>query len=122
MSKLVELDEEYWPIGGYGHWCPGCKNGHEINVDKLNHSGAKWTFDGNALSPTFAPSMNIKWGWFADPNHKTVEGHDHSGVCHYTITAGKIQYHCDCTHELRGQTVDLPDVPDVKYLTCERLR
>lgn len=116
----MKLDTHYWPLGGYGHWCPGCESGHEINVDKPNHSGARWTFDGNAQRPTFTPSVNIKWGRFADPNYKPVEGHDHSGVCHYNITSGRIIFHGDSTHKLSGQTVDLPDMPEGKYITSER--
>jgi len=121
MAKLVKLDTHYWPLGGYGHWCPGCESGHEINVDQPNYSGAKWTYDGNAQSPTFNPSINARWGRFADPNYKPDEGHDHSGVCHYFIRAGKIQFCGDSTHKLSGQTVDLPDMPEGKYITCERL-
>lgn len=121
MVKLVKLDTHYWPLGGYGHWCPGCGYGHEINVDTPNHSGAKWAFDGNVNSPTFTPSVNIRRGRFADPEYKPEEGHDLSGVCHYNITAGRIIFHPDSTHSLSGQTVDLPDIPEGVYLTSERL-
>jgi hypothetical protein len=30
-------------------------------------------------------------------------------VCHSFVTDGRIQFLSDCTHELAGQTVDLPD-------------
>ena len=30
--------------------------------------------------------------------------------CHSFVTDGRIQYLDDCTHELRGQTIDLPDI------------
>ncbi len=115
--KVVALDKHYWPRGGYGHWCPGCKSGHEIDTEQKNSSGAIWKFDGNLERPTFAPSINGRWGTFADPNYKPDPGHDHSGVCHYFITAGKIIYCGDCTHALRGQTVDLPDIPKGSYVT-----
>ena len=121
MTKLVKLDTHYWPLGGYGHWCPGCDNGHEINVDTPNHSGAKWAFDGNAQSPTFTPSVNMRWGRFADPSYVPEEGHDPSGVCHYNITAGKIIFHGDSTHKLKGQTADLPDIPEGVFISSERL-
>jgi hypothetical protein len=115
--KLVKLDTHYWPRGGYGHWCPGCKSGHEIDTEQPNGSGAKWGFNGNLERPTFTPSINRRWGTFADPNYKPEPGHDHSGVCHYFITDGKIIYCGDCTHALKGQTVDLPDIPEGKYAT-----
>ena len=83
---------------------------------------AQWTFDGDAACPTFSRSINIRWGRYADPNFKpSSPDHDPSGVCHYTITRGKITYANDCTHALRGQAVDLPDIPDGKYSSCERL-
>jgi hypothetical protein len=118
--KIVRLDKHYWPRGGYRHWCPGCGYGHEIDTEQPNSLGAKWTFDGNMEAPTFTPSGNIRWGKYAggaDPNYD----HGQSGVCHYTIAAGKIQYHGDCTHALQGQTVDLPEIPDGKYETSKRL-
>jgi len=121
VSKLVRLDEHYYPLGGFGHWCPGCGHQHEINVDRPNSSNAKWSFDGNVQQPTFTPSVNIRWGRFADPTYVPEEGHDHSGICHYTITQGKIQFHGDCTHALKGQLVDLPDLPPGAYITSERL-
>lgn len=121
MTKLVKLDEHYWPSGGYGHWCPACRQGHEINTDHPNSSGARWSFDGDAARPTFSPSVNIRWGRYADPNFVPPPDHDPSGVCHYTITRGMIAFAGDCTHALRGQTVDLPDIPDGKYPTSARL-
>ena len=33
-----------------------------------------------------------------------------SSVCHSFITDGRIQFLGDCTHELKGQTVELPEV------------
>jgi len=116
MSKLVLLDKTYWPQGGYGHWCPGCGYGHEINVDSPNASGAKWAYDGNASAPTFSPSINMRWGKFAGQKET-----DDGGICHYFIRGGMIQYCGDTTHSLSGQTVALPDIPDGKYFTSQRL-
>ena len=116
--KIVRLDRSYWPRGGFGHWCPGCGYGHEIDTEQPNSQGAKWKFDGDMQNPTFAPSVNIRWGRYADPNH---DDGGHGGICHYIITKGKIQFCSDCTHALRGQTVDLPEIPDGKYETSKRL-
>ena len=33
--------------------------------------------------------------------------------CHSIITDGKIQFCGDCEHELKGQTVDLPDAEEL---------
>lgn len=119
MSKLVRLDPHYWPDSDYGHWCPGCNFGHEISVSKKNSSGASWTFDGNAQRPTFSPSINMRintpdMGQYYQPDIAST-------ICHYFIRDGKIQFLGDCTHALKGQTVDLPDIPDGKYMTCQRL-
>lgn len=110
--KLVRLDKEYWPRGGYGHWCPGCNSGHEIDTEQSNSSGAKWSFDGDMERPTFSPSINMRWGKYVDPKYERG-----GGVCHYFIRAGRIEFCGDSTHALAGKTVDLPDIPEGKYLT-----
>lgn len=115
--KLVPLDRKYWPGGGYGHWCPGCNNGHEIATEEPNSSGAKWSFNGNMERPTFSPSINIRWGTYADPAWRRSNGEPGGGICHYFITDGRIQYCADSTHPLSGQTVDLPDIPEGRYLS-----
>jgi len=33
-------------------------------------------------------------------------------VCHSFVTDGRIQFLGDCTHNLAGQTVDLPEITD----------
>jgi hypothetical protein len=119
MAKLVRLDRRYWPRGEIGHWCPGCNAGHQINVDQPNSVGAKWAFDGNAERPTFSPSIHLKvntpdMGKYYQPNVAST-------VCHYFIRDGKIQFLADCTHALRGQTVDLPEIPAGHYRTCTPL-
>ena len=119
MAKLVRLDRHYYPRGGFGHWCPGCNSGHEITVDEPNSSGARWTFDGNVKAPTFSPSINLKIN--TPDMGKHYQPDVASTVCHYFIRAGKIQFLGDCTHALRGQTVDLPDIPEGRYITGERL-
>lgn len=118
MAKLVRLDTTDWPRGGYGHWCPGCNSGHDINVDQPNASGAKWTFNGDPARPTFSPSINIRVN---PPGHQHYQPDIESSVCHYFIRDGRIEFCGDCTHALRGQTVDLPDIPAGQFMTCERL-
>lgn len=119
MSKLVRLNPKYWPLEDYGYWCPGCGNGHEISVSKKNGSGASWTFNGNFQRPTFAPSLNRKINTPDMGRHYQPDVA--STVCHCFIRDGKIQFLGDCTHPLRGKTVDMPDVPADRYLSCERL-
>ncbi len=40
-------------------------------------------------------------------------GKDHFGRCHSFVTDGKIAFGEDCSHALKGKTVDLPDWEDV---------
>ena len=118
MSKLVRLDPKYWPMDDYGYWCPGCNAMHEVSVSRRNGSGAIWTFDGDFKSPTFSPSINCRVNTPDMPEYQPNSG---SSVCHHFIHDGKIQFLGDCTHELSGTTVDLPDFPNGKCVTCERL-
>lgn len=113
--KLVRLDKKYYPREDFGYWCPGCDSGHEIAVSQPNHSGAKWTFNGDMERPTFSPSLHLKintpdMGKYYQPD---VE----STVCHCFVRDGMIQFLGDCTHALRGQTVPMPNIPEGRYLS-----
>lgn len=102
-----------YSAGGYAHWCPGCQSLHSFATDAPQRNGARWTFDGNVDRPTFSPSMHIKWGRFADPSYRVEPGEeDLSGVCHYFLRDGQLQYLGDSTHALAGQTVPLPELPE----------
>lgn len=97
-------------VNGHSHWCPGCDGMHMIPDS--------WTFDGNVNSPTFSPSVKItgkklvivdgKWTgeWARDAAGNAIDD-----CCHYILTAGQLQFCCDCTHALSGQTVALPPLP-----------
>lgn len=65
-----------------------------------------WTFDGNVNAPTLSPSVLVQG---VETNDEGMYVRD--TVCHSFVHAGRIQFLGDCTHELRGQTVDLPDMP-----------
>jgi hypothetical protein len=82
--------------------CPGCKCSHEVYVrPHISPNGASWDFNGNTEKPTFKPSILSKVS--RPDGTKTM-------VCHSFVTDGKIQYLPDCTHELTGQTIEMPDV------------
>lgn len=78
--------------------CPGCEGVHGIAIG--DGAGPRWGFNGNVDQPTFTPSIKVTCDWGDPPKHM---------VCHSFVTDGKIQFLADCTHELAGQTVDLPD-------------
>lgn len=87
--------------------CPGCDEVHGIS---LGPSG--WTWNGDLERPTFQPSVlvgGVQWdtaSGFHKPNHHVAPGEPI--VCHSFVTDGRIQFLSDSTHELAGQTVDLP--------------
>jgi hypothetical protein len=68
-------------------------------------NGPRWTYNGDADSPTFSPSIQVTTRWSANGEGEKDE------VCHSFVTAGRIQFLGDCTHALAGQTVDLPQWP-----------
>lgn len=105
--------------------CPGCGQNHMIYVG--DGSGPKWAWNRDAEKPTFTPSVLVKTGHYVtgyngggcwcDYNAEEIaQGREHSGfdcvVCHSFVTEGRIRFLDDCTHKLRGQTVDLPRMVD----------
>lgn len=78
--------------------CPGCGVPHGIAVGE--GSGPRWGWNGDAVKPTFTPSILSTYTF--GPDNKTE-------TCHSFVTDGRIQFLADCTHELVGQTVDIPD-------------
>ena len=105
--------------GGLLFFCPGCRGSHMVTVGE--GPGPRWGFNGSADRPTFTPSILVRQGHF-------IEGHTGQcyctwpdkdefpdlkcGVCHSFVTDGRIQFLGDSTHELAGQTVDLPAWPE----------
>jgi len=76
--------------------CPGCGNPHDIPV-----TGPKaWTFNGDDDRPTFGPSIFV--------NRERLNPTAHA--CHSHVRDGRIEYLEGTTHDLAGQTVDLPEV------------
>lgn len=76
-------------------YCPGCKGHHAIsNI---------WQYNNDPDKPTISPSILV---------NGTIKPYPGMIRCHSFVTDGKIQYLSDCTHDMAGQTVDLPDWPD----------
>jgi hypothetical protein len=100
MAKIEKVDKskEFITYKSYDFvfFCPGCKRKHGFNVT----GNIIWEFNGDMLNPTVSPSINSS---------------AHSGDrliyrCHSFVKDGKIQFLSDCTHELAGQTVELPEI------------
>ena len=95
-NKLYKLTSENETEVQYLLGCPGCGNAHPVRV---KGDRPCWTWNGSLEVPTFEPSLMV-WG------------SDETRRCHSFIRNGRIEFLSDCFHELKGQTVDLPDFED----------
>ena len=96
--KLKPVVDDAGHLRGYAFFCPGCDGAHIFyTTGKLT-----WSFDGNQELPTFSPSLLNTC-----PNHADPKQHR----CHLNLTAGKVQYHGDCSHTLAGKVIDLLEWP-----------
>ena len=102
--KLL-TDKEMWAKhkdypatdGVFYFYCPGCDVLHRVNTITENEHKAIWSFNGDMDKPTFAPSVL----------------YERSPRCHTFIKDGNIQYLEDCEHILKGQTIPLPEIPEL---------
>lgn len=117
--KLIKRIGWHFPINvaHHAHWCPACGGMHDFAVEQPFSNGARWGWDGSVVAPTFTPSMNIRIGPFTTEDGRAGE----FDVCHYFLRGGRLEYLGDCTHNLKGQTVDLPDIPVKKLLGIEEI-
>lgn len=58
-----------------------------------------WTWNGDVEKPTLRPSV------LTEQRHNNLR-------CHTWVNDGQAQFLDDCSHELRGQTVDMLEVPE----------
>jgi len=98
MSKFRETFSE--DLGTYWLFkCPGCHCCHFVRFDedgRKNHLGNSlpvWKWNNDPEKPTVEPSLLVRG---------TV-------TCHSYIREGRIEFLHDCTHELAGQTVEIPE-------------
>jgi hypothetical protein len=83
-------------LHGYSFFCPGCDHGHIFYVA----GSLVWTFNNDLELPTFSPSLLNTCENHPDPKQRR---------CHLVLTAGKLNYMGDCSHDLAGKEIDLPD-------------
>lgn len=101
------------PVVGYNIYCPGCKRVHSIST-KRGYLKSHWLFNGNEQAPSFTPSILVQYscpeGFSSNhPAPRDWTGPMVNHVCHSFIKDGMFQFLGDCTHELRGQTVPIPE-------------
>jgi hypothetical protein len=130
MPKVLPFEED-GKTTGYMIMCPACGYGHLFTTVPGDNGAGKprpvWTFvNGDVERPTFVASMLVRSVAMPPVDPKTGDypkGPDgkylldargriagtRDTVCHSHVRDGKIQFLGDCTHELAGKTVDLPD-------------
>jgi hypothetical protein len=81
---------------GYSFFCPGCEHRHVF----FTKGEVTWEFNGDRQKPTFTPSLRNQAPDHVNPKER---------CCHLNVTAGRIHYHGDCTHDYTGKTIDLLD-------------
>lgn len=93
--------------------CLGCGLEHTVRLLAPN----KWTFNGDLGKPTLSPSVLVRSGHHAQHHTQGAncwcdmpDAGFSCQICHSFVRDGKIQYLNDCTHELAGQTIDLPEM------------
>lgn len=101
MNAVIKQNDELLRF-----MCPGCQREHAIQHG--SDFGPNWTWNGSLEKPTFTPSVLVTY----DGADAGVDGAP-PAVCHSFVTDGRIQFLSDCTHPLAGQTVDLPQWPEV---------
>ncbi|ROI02884.1 anaerobic dehydrogenase [Kaistella haifensis] len=95
VNKITEVSDVK---GLYLFDCPGCKCSHYINTNPAN--GAVWEFNFDMKRPTVSPSIFVNRGSLDKRMPQ----------CHSFIKDGQIQFLNDCTHNLAGHTVEIPDL------------
>lgn len=93
--KVKRFSTAKGELAGYTFYCPGCREIHNINT--------RWEFNGDYDKPTFSPSILVQWD--EGPMRRQMR-------CHSFIRDGNIQFLTDCTHDLSGKTIPLPDRTD----------
>jgi hypothetical protein len=111
MNKIIKWSYEPYPnTEMYFFFCPGCRSIHPIHVkwdpkeieEKKKFGDVNlptWKWNGSLDKPTFNPSLLVNKSW---PDKR----------CHSFIIDGNIQFLNDCWHNLKGQTIPIPDWKD----------
>ena len=89
LSAFLRLER----LGVLAHWCPGCRAPHRLNTSSTDHPlGKRWHFNGNYRRPTFEPRVELPG-------------------CSYCLVDGWLHFDLSCSHDLAGQSVQLPAYP-----------
>lgn len=100
LRRITNPDGTFY---AYAFLCPACNDSHIVTTAQTvsERQIPRWEFNGDMNKPTFSPSLRVQW----THGEKKIPR-----VCHSFLRNGNIEYCGDCTHELKGQTVELPEV------------
>ena len=106
MGKKINILTET-PSGFKRAWffCPGCESDHAVYIEGDKSKVPVWGYNGSEEKPTFMPSIDVKWEYGEVGSKRRYR-------CHSFVKVGMIEFLGDCTHKLKGQTVELPDYKD----------
>lgn len=93
MAKVQSIKDQ---DGNHSKWyfiCPACGFGHWFDD--------RWSFNGDVDQPTFKPSLLLQTQWGKEK--KEVR-------CHSYVTDGQIRFLNDCSHDMAGKTIELPEI------------
>ena len=90
--------------------CPGCGHEHTVNIEQDGNI-TPWGFNGDYDNPTFTPSIKVTGICYErnEDDMPIIPSTRKESICHSFVTNGSIRFLGDCTHKLRGLTVELPD-------------
>ena len=104
MDKITAVKRADSSFLGWAFYCPGCECDHiaytEESWNGQDRTGGVWNWNGDRETPTFTPSLKITY---------PLEGGKSLKICHFFVEAGQIRYLSDCTHGLKGKTVQMED-------------
>lgn len=96
--------------GGFMQFvCPACNETHQVGVEPP--TTVIWYYNANPEFPTFTPSILVRG--VVPPTDDELAKSSYARiprVCHSFITDGRIRYLDDCTHNMAGKTIELPDM------------
>jgi hypothetical protein len=114
-------------VGGrLSWWCPGCSMAHQV----ITEGHQAWEWNGDAEMPSFSPSVLVRWSSLSheaekkNADFKAKHGrwmteaelpYDRHYTCHSFVRNGQMEFLGDCSHDLAGQTVPIPDWPRSRW-------
>lgn len=128
--------------GGLTYWCQGCQQPHVIWIEgeQPQDGRPRWKWNRDVDKPVFTPSVVVRSYRYpqpyepdTNPEHAEIrvkfeqagkEGHEWmmnhpkwGRRCHTFVGCngahpGEVIFLSDCTHDLAGQVLPLPELPD----------